>query len=70
MHILTSTKGVPGAGPTAAYQREREDNSSGPGGGVTRDVMHINDATINIDVLWIKAMSSGWQYRMKYGEIG
>ena len=35
-----------GAGPTTAT-REREYNSSGPGK-ITRDMMHINNATINI----------------------
>lgn len=32
--------------------------------GITSDMMDINDATINIDDLWIKLMSSGRQYEV------
>ena len=44
-----------GAGATAATS-EREHNSSGPGG-ITRDMMHRNNATINIDDIWIEFAS-------------
>ena len=66
--IILSTRGVPADG-SDEREREREHNSSGPGE-ITRAMTNINNATINIDDIWIEYASSGLQHRMQEGGIG